>query len=99
MKEKPVIPSLREKRRYIAYSIMSEERQVSNNVKAAIEEASRQFLGEMDYSKAGLIVMANDNKGVARVNNRYLSKVRAAMTLITNINGKKVMIKVDRVSG
>lgn len=99
MKEKAIIPSLREKRRYLAYRILSEEKLSNDDVKKAIEHACRSFMGELDYSRAGIMMMGNVDTGVVRVNNKYLNKVRAGMMLMDNIDNHKVIIETIGVSG
>ena len=50
-------------------------------------------------AKAGVMIMANGNNGIVRMNNKYLSKVRAAIMLIDNIKNERVMINTLGVSG
>ncbi len=99
MKEKAIMPSLREKRRYLVYRILSEEKLSNNNVKKAIEDACSSFMGELDYSKAGIMILGNLDTGVVRVNNKYLNKVRAGMMLIDSIDNHKVIIETVGISG
>ncbi len=99
MKEKAIMPSLREKRRYLAYRILSEEKLSSNNVKKVIEHACSSFMGELDYSKAGVMILGNADTGIVRVNNKYLNMVRAGMMLVDRIDDHKVIIETVGVSG
>ncbi len=99
IKERAIIPSLREKRRYLAYHVISQQKMNGIDVKNAILESCNSFLGELECAKAGVMIMANGNNGVVRMNNKYLSKVRAAIMLISNIENERVIIMTLGVSG
>lgn len=68
-------------------------------VKNAIEEQGRKFLGQLEYGKAGVMIMNDGNKGIIRVSNKYLNKIRAAIMLIDRINDDNVLIRTISVSG
>ena len=99
IKEKAIIPSLREKRRYLAYNIISQDKINANSIKNSINAVCYDFLGQLDYSKAGIMVMQDGDNGVLRVSNKYLNKVRAAIMLIDKIDDKPVIVKTVTVSG
>ncbi len=98
---KPVIPSLREKKRYLVYEIKTEKKIQLQEVKQEIEDKMLQFLGELGYGKAGIIILNEwqDNKGMLKVNTKYLNNVKTALSLITSIEGQRVLIKSIGVSG
>jgi len=59
-KLKPVLPSLREKKRYLAFEVISKEKiNDASQVSSAIWNASLQLLGQLGTAKAGLMVLSN----------------------------------------
>src|SRR3989344_817550 len=99
-KTAPLLPSLKEKRRYLVYEAHSEGTFSFNDVKEAIlQEAA--FLGTLGLAKAGLILLDdwNNNKGIIRVATASLDNVKAALFLIRNINKKEAFISTIGVSG
>lgn len=60
------------------------------------------FLGELNYGKAGIMFipeLASENKGVFKVNNRFLNESKATLTLIKTIKNDDVIVKTITVSG
>ena len=90
---KNILPSLREKNRYIAYKV---SRDLGfNEVKEIIEENALRFLGELEMAKANIMIMDyKKSKGIIKVNNKYTDKLRAALILI-----KEPIIETIGVSG
>jgi|TARA_B100002003_G_C13950179_1_gene460730 ribonuclease P/MRP protein subunit POP5 len=101
MNIKPILPSLREKKRYIAYEIISDRKMKFNDVKISINKAVLSFLGELGYAKSGLIIMDTfkNNKGVLRTNHKEVDNIKTSLTLIEKISNTKVMIKSNLVTG
>lgn len=102
---KPVLPSLREKKRYLAFEIMSK---VKINSFGAIEQkiwdSALQLLGELGTSKAGIIILKDKynpmlQRGLIRVNNKQVNNLRLALALIDNIEKTKVIVRTIGVSG
>ena len=59
-KLKPILPSLREKKRYIVFEAISNEKISNiNSVSNAIFNCSQQFLGNLGVAKAGIMVLQN----------------------------------------
>jgi ribonuclease P/MRP protein subunit POP5 len=97
---KPILPSLREKKRYIVYEAISDKKLNSNEIKQSIDDALLKFIGEFGYAKAGpLFVQTKNNKGIIRINNKYLNEIKTSLALIEKIKNKKVIIKTIGVSG
>ncbi len=101
MNIKPILPSLREKKRYIVYEILSDQKMSFNNIKSSINKAVLGFLGELGYAKSGLIIMDmfKNNKGVLRTNHKEVDNIKASLALIDKINNEKVIIKSNLVTG
>jgi ribonuclease P/MRP protein subunit POP5 len=102
---RPLLPSLREKKRYIAFEVISENiisdfNSVSNTIQGSVHE----FIGRLGEEEAGMIFI-NDKwnevkqRGLVRVNNKYTDHIRASLALIKDINGQKVIVRSLGVSG
>lgn len=90
---KNILPSLREKKRYIVFEAIERKQ----NIEETIIESCLNFLGSYNYGRAGIQVLkelGRDRKGVIRVNNKYVDHIRAALML-----NKKPVIKCIGVSG
>ncbi len=83
IKIKPILPSLREKPRYIVYKTSNKE--TNRDIYSSI----KQFLGELGMARAGVQVMDNN---IVRTNSKYMDEVKSALLLIKGLN-------ILRVSG
>jgi len=92
---KNLLPSLRESNRYIRFEIISKKKLDFKEVKKNLE---KEILLELAKSSFKL-VNYNNNEGIIKVNRKYLSKIKAALTLIDNIEKEKILIKSKNVSG
>ena len=100
-KIKPILPSLREKKRYIVFEVVANKKFNFNTVAEKIQEQNLKFLGELGCAKAGAFILDTykNNKGIIRVNNKYVDEVKSALTLIEDIDNQKVIVKTIYVSG
>ncbi|WP_431063854.1 Rpp14/Pop5 family protein [Methanobacterium sp.] len=109
MKLKILPPTLRNKKRYIAFEAISKVPLTRENVISLVWEASLNFHGECKTSNFNLWIMkvwniksSNDKyiiKGIIQCNRDELIAVRAAISLITNFKGKKVVFHTLGISG
>jgi ribonuclease P/MRP protein subunit POP5 len=103
-KIKGVLPSLREKKRYLVFNIISSSKINPNKVQESVVRGCKEYLGEMGMAKAGLL-MLNDkyNKekqmGIIKVNNKMLNSLKVALGFIKEIDNQKVIVKSVGVSG
>lgn len=99
------MPSLRERKRYLAFEIISEAPiEEFNEFSEAFWTKSLEFLGELGCADAGFILIHEKynkglQRGVIRVNNKHLNKLRATLALIENIDNKKSIVRSIAVSG
>lgn len=99
-KIKQVLPSLREKKRYLAFKINSEGNFTKKHIETSINMAILNYMGELGYARAGpILVEYGKNKGILKVNNKELSNVRAGLSLITKVDNKKAFISSIITSG
>ncbi|MEK6934375.1 MAG: Rpp14/Pop5 family protein [Nanoarchaeota archaeon] len=90
---KNLLPSLKEKKRYILYEIDGKMnyKDVDDNLK--------RFIGELGYAKAGVrFVKSKEDKGIIQVNHRYVDEVKTGLALINKpIRTKKVSGVLNKV--
>ncbi len=102
MKLKPILPSLKEKKRYLSFEIISENSIPANEVEKEVYDSTLNFLGTFEAGKASLMFL-NDkyssNNGIIKTNNKYVDKVRTALALIKTIDNKDVIVRTRVVSG
>ncbi len=95
-------PSLRQKKRYVAFVVESDERISKKEIIDAILKTVHSFLGINISSELDLWIIEyneEEQKGFLVVNNKKLGILRACLALISEINGKKVRVRVLGVSG
>ena len=104
-KIKPLMPTLREKKRYLVYEVISQNKiNDAAHANKAIMDASKQFLGHLGMAKAGIIPLNdqwnNDRqRGVIRVNNKHTDHAKAAFTFIKSIDNNEVIVRSVGASG
>lgn len=102
-KLKPILPTLKEKKRYIAFEVISKSRLTKEAVKSAIISSSMAYLGKLGYSKAGVQFMNKWNKdnsrGLVKVNNKHVDNFRSSLLFIDRIGNKNAIMRTAGVSG
>ena len=99
------MPSLREKKRYLAYEVISKYKfNDAISVNKAILDAANEFLGNLGMSKAGLIPIDDkwdekQQRGIIRVNNKHVDDLRASLIFVKNIQGNQAIVKSVGASG
>lgn len=103
---KPVIiyPTLREKKRYVAFEVINDNETDILKVKAAIQNSITTTFGVEGASRFGVWVMKDHfnhakKVGLIRVNHRYVDQLKAAFSMITRIDNKQAIIQTIGVSG
>ncbi len=94
--------SRRERRRYLALKVVSEQHVDERDLIDAIWNAVLQLFGEYGASQANIRLIEYDlqrNYAVVRCPHTALERVRASITSVTQIDGKPVSIHVMGVSG
>ena len=104
IKLKPLLPTLREKKRYITFNAKSKSNLDYTAIKGAINDSLKEYVGDLGASKAGLIFMdklynPKTQTGVVRVGNKYVDHLKASLALIKNINKHTVIVKSVKTSG
>ena len=98
---KPILPSLREKNRYVAYKVKSEEKLGFGEVKRALEHSCLRMMGQLQMASSGFRVMNEwqNNMGIIKINNQYLNEAHASLLFIKEVNGKKAALESVYTSG
>ncbi len=103
MKGKPLLPTLRTKKRYVVYELISDKDILHEMIVDAIVSSYKECFGIFGVGKAGIIdtkIYSKEKKRVIlKINHKYVEELRAALGMITNINSSKVIIHTIGVSG
>lgn len=87
---KPILPSLKERKHYILFSVISSRKQKKDEISDIVMKACLAFLGEFGIAKAGVSFLKetwDDKKqlGTICVNTKYVDHVKVALSLITEV--------------
>jgi len=101
---KILLPTLREKDRYVKFQVISEEPISYPDLEQAIWNTFLDFFGEFGVSKTNLWLMKNlyDGEkqiGVIKCNNKSVPQVIAGLGLISRLGDNRVIFKILKVSG
>ncbi len=97
-------PSLRSKKRYIVFEIISENPVEYENFRDALWNSMTNFLGELGASGAQLRILKNlydpkSQRGVLKCSHDMVEQIRTGLSLIAIVGETRVVIKVDGVTG
>ncbi len=103
-KIKPLIPTLREKKRYISFEIITDSNAEFPQVRREIMNSFQRLYGEKGVADAGIIMLSNlysskTKKGVIRVSHKNTDKLRLSLAMVKKIDGKDAIIKSIKTSG
>ena len=101
---KPLLSSLREKKRYVAFKAITTEPLAFKSIRKSIQEHFLNLAGEKGYAKAGIMILPeqwdkNKHLGILKVNHLWLYDLKMALALVKNIDGEKVILQSIGVSG
>lgn len=98
---KPILPTLRDTKRYLSYHITTEDHTLTpNTTREALKNALLTFLGINTYAKAGIMLVKNTaTQGIIKINRAFVDHVKTALLMITHINHQPVIVSSTRVSG
>ena len=104
-KLKPLMPTLREKKRYLVYEAISKNKfNDAIHVNKAILDASKEFLGSLGMAKAGILPLDDQwsqdmQRGIIRVNNKQVDNVKAAFVFVKSIGAHEAIVRSIGASG
>lgn len=96
-----LLPSLKQKKRYIVFEIIGEKFNVEE-VKTAVEEALLLFLGQLGMAKTAPMFLKEkfkENKFIVKINHKFVDECKSALILIKKIKNKEVMVRSIITSG
>ncbi|MBU0666599.1 MAG: Rpp14/Pop5 family protein [Nanoarchaeota archaeon] len=100
-KIKPLLPTLKEKKRYVVYEVITTSCKKSDYSREILNNCKR-FLGVLESAKAGIMhVLFNKEKqrGVVRVSSKYMNKLKLSLMFIKQLDEEDALIKSIGVSG
>ncbi len=96
-----LLPSLREKKRYLAYEALT-EKPLHKDFSTRVLRHTQRVLGLFDSAQAGLQHVdydAKQQKGILRVGHKYVDKTRTALVLLQSYEQQPVLCRTLTVSG
>jgi ribonuclease P/MRP protein subunit POP5 len=101
---KPLPPSLRGRRRYLAFQVTAEDKFIFQDLANSIWHSLLNLLGELGAAEADIWIVRDiyDEKrqaGIIRCSHDKVEHVRAALALIERIGDVRVIVKVLGISG
>ncbi len=95
-----LLPSLRQKKRYGVFEIVSDKKFSSAEVEKEVGQALLTFLGELGVAKAApMFIKFEKQRFILKVNHKHVEEAKAALTLIKKIKNTPVIIKSLLVTG
>ncbi|MEM2131058.1 MAG: Rpp14/Pop5 family protein [Candidatus Woesearchaeota archaeon] len=113
MKGKPLLPTLRQKKRYVVYDYISEKEINSDKVYYAIIGSFKDLFGKIELAKANIkkinliesksyqkkAILNGKKINILKINNKSLDKLRIAILNIDQLEGIKINIYTLKTSG
>jgi ribonuclease P/MRP protein subunit POP5 len=97
---KRLLPSLRAKKRYLAFELISEAPVSRSELVKEIMSSASFLLGDVTTSKCEIKVLGfEDCKGIIQCSHIRVKETRACMATLTRINGKRATLHVLGASG
>ncbi len=96
-----LLPSLKEKRRYLVFELIAAETIPFKEFKESLFKEIHSFLGRLGQAQAGIELLDDwkENKGILKVSSRYLDHLKAVFVLIRKINKTDALVTSIGVSG
>ena len=97
---KRLLPSLRAKKRYLAFELISEEPASRSDIVKEVMSSASSLLGDVTTSDRDIRVLGFENgKGIIQCSHTKVKQTRASLAALTRINGKRATLHVLGVSG
>ncbi len=104
-KLKPILPSLREKKRYLVFEVISKEKMTDiKPVSSAIYNNLLKLVGQLGAAKAGIMILnnkwnSNTQRGIIKVGHKHADTLKAALVFINKIDDHDAIFRSLGVSG
>lgn len=97
---KRLLPSLRTKKRYLAFELLCVEHANRNDLIKEVMSSASALLGDVVASKCDIKVLGfEDCKGIIQCEHNRVKETRASLAALTRINGKRATLHVLGTSG
>lgn len=97
---KSLQPTLKEKKRYIAFEIIPIKNYNQRRTLQKIISKLNELMGLKNAANAGIMpVTYKKQKGIIRVSNKFINDVKALLAFIKTIGTDEVIIKTLKTSG
>ncbi|MFH0700874.1 MAG: Rpp14/Pop5 family protein [Candidatus Woesearchaeota archaeon] len=99
-----LLPTLKEKKRYVVFEIIAEKKFSLSEIKEFVEGRMFSFWGELGMARAAPIFIEEKfnpekQKFVVKVGHKYVDELKAALALGKSIKNSPIIIKSVTVSG
>jgi ribonuclease P/MRP protein subunit POP5 len=95
-----LLPSLREKRRYLAFGILSENGMSRHDFTEGLRRSASSLLGDAGESECGMHLLSFDGSGgIVRCVHTHVTQTRAALAAIHEIRDLRIAVYVIGISG
>ena len=103
-KLKPLLPTLRIKKRFIRVTIESSHNFSFKELSEALTQELILLLGAIDLGKSGFWILrdsfdSNKQEFICRVKLNYCEKIQGALALISCLENYEVALRVENISG
>ena len=101
-KLKGLLPSLRERKRYLVFELISSKTFHRIDISKVIWDSLLQVFGEKGAAETGLLFVKDsfkNNKGILRVTHTAVNKIKTALLLVRDINKTPVILRTLGTSG
>ncbi|MEA1944579.1 MAG: Rpp14/Pop5 family protein [Euryarchaeota archaeon] len=95
-----LLPSLREKKRYLAFGVLSESAIPRHDFIEELERSSQSLLGDAGSSECEMnLLLFDGTKGIVRCIPTQTMRTRAVLATIYDVRGARVAVYVIGISG
>ncbi len=104
-KFKPILPSLRAKKRYLVFEVITKEKVAdASAVSESLLNGAIDLLGKYGAAKAGIIMLTNKwdekmQRGIIKVSHKHVDALKASFAFCKKVNGREAIFRSLGVSG
>lgn len=98
----PIKPTLRGKKRYVLFELISNEKIAEYDVKNELNRVFMRLFGEFGVAERRIWFIKFDEArkaGIARCGHKYAEDAKAAILFLKEVKGKAVIPRIKSVSG
>jgi len=97
---KRLLPSLRSKKRYLAFELISEGPASRSDMIKEVMSSASSLLGDVIASECDIKVLGfEDWKGIIQCSHTKVKETRATLAALTRVNGKRATLHILGTSG